>query len=250
MDWKKLSTTKITEVYSRLFSSQCYLCRAKSKNYLCSHCQEGLPANINSCHQCKLPLLTTSTLCGQCQTSPPAYQTCIAPYRFEGIIKTLIHSIKFNQGNHYIRPLTYLLSEQLIHAYAHDNWPEQLLYVPSHPSRIKERGFCQTKTLSSHLIRHLQQKIGKKCPICTKNNPIKKVKNTQAQHSLSRKERLKNPKNNYTVDNSIAKHVALLDDVMTTGSTIETCTKLLLNAGAERVDIWIIARTPEKDSPI
>jgi predicted amidophosphoribosyltransferase len=52
------------------------------------------------------------------------------------------------------------------------------------------------------------------------------------------------------VDNSIAKHVALLDDVMTTGSTIETCTKLLLNAGAERVDIWIIARTPEKDSPI
>lgn len=247
MDWKKLSTTKIYEVYKRLFLNRCYLCNAKSENTLCFHCQEGLPLNTNSCHHCKRPTHTISNLCGQCQTLPPPYHSCIAPYRFEGIVKILIHNIKFNQGNHYIRPLTYLLSNHLIRTYSSDNWPEQILYVPSHPSRIKERGFCQTRAMSTHLIKSLQQHIGKECPTLPKHNPIQKIKNTQAQHSLSRKERLKSPQNNYKVDTPIAKHVALFDDVMTTGSTVENCAKLLLKAGAERVDVWVIARTPDKE---
>ncbi len=247
MDWKKLSTTKIYEVYKRLFLNHCYLCNARSENTLCHHCQEGLPLNTNSCHHCKRPTHTISNLCGQCQTLPPPYHACIAPYRFEGIVKILIHNIKFNQGNHYIRPLTYLLSNHLIRTYSSGNWPEQILYVPSHPSRIKERGFCQTRTMSTHLIKNLQQHIGKECPALPKHNPLQKIKNTQAQHSLSRKERLKSPQNSYKVDAPIAKHVALFDDVMTTGSTVENCVKLLLKAGAERVDVWVIARTPDKE---
>nr|WP_241560248.1 phosphoribosyltransferase family protein [Marinomonas rhizomae] len=186
-------------------------------------------------------------LCGNCQTRRPAYQICLAPYRFEGIIKVLIHSIKFNQGTHYIRPLTYLLSEHLIESYSPESWPEQIIYVPSHPSRIKERGFCQTKAMTTQLTKNLQKLLGKKCPILPKSNPLKKIKNTQAQHSLSRKDRLKSSQSSYQLDGPIAKHVALFDDVMTTGNTIENCVSLLLKAGAERVDIWVIARTPDKE---
>jgi len=246
MDWLKLSTTKIYSVYRRLFLEQCYVCHKSSKNTLCQHCHDNFPKNEKYCLRCKHPTHKTNTLCGRCQISPPKYQLCVAPYRFEGIIKTLIHSIKFNQGNHYIRPLIDLLSEHLIQAYSSDSWPDQLIYVPSHPNRIKERGFCQTKVMTHYLVKNLQQKIGDDCPYQTHSNPLNKLKHTQAQHSLSRKERLKNKKNTYNIDKPVAKHVALFDDVMTTGSTIESCTKLLLESGAERVDIWVIARTPDK----
>ena len=250
MDWKKLSTTKITEVYSRLFLNLCYICHTKAKTTLCQSCKQGLPSNHTHCLQCKRPTYVPNILCGQCQSTPPAYQVCVAPYRFEGIIKNLIHGVKFNQRNHYIRPLTTLLSEHLMESYSGKHWPEQLLYVPSHPSRIKERGFCQTKALATQLTRELRHQLGDKCPSLTKKNPLKKIKNTQAQHSLSRKERLKGPKNSYLITSPIAKHIALFDDVMTTGSTIEHCTKLLLAAGAEQVDIWVIARTPDKEHQI
>ncbi|NLQ16522.1 ComF family protein [Marinomonas sp. M1K-6] len=255
MDWKKLSTIKIQEVYNGLFLNRCYLCNAKnnntqssskSHNTLCQHCHQGFAKNTNSCYRCKRPTHTANILCGQCQVSSPPYQLCVAPYRFEGIVKALIHSIKFNQGNHYIRPLTYLLSEQLIHTYSAEPWPEQILYVPSHPTRIKERGFCQTHAMTQLLIKNLRLHLGEKCPLQTKHNPIKKIKHTQAQHSLTRKERLQKTQNSYQIDGEIAKHVALFDDVMTTGSTIESCTRLLLKAGAERVDVWVIARTPDK----
>ena len=246
MEWLNLSTEKINKVYKSIFLNQCYICNKSSKNTLCQHCHDLLPKNEIHCLHCKHPTFKTNAICGHCQASPPEYQTCVAPYRFEGIIKTLIHSIKFNQGNHYIRPLTYLLSEHLIKTYSSDSWPDQLVYVPSHPNRIKERGFCQTKVMTHHLAKHLQQKIGGNCPHLISNNPLSKLKHTQAQHSLSRKERLKNKKNIYDIKIPVSKHIALFDDVMTTGNTIESCTKLLLNAGAERVDIWVIARTPDK----
>ncbi|MBD5769815.1 ComF family protein [Marinomonas colpomeniae] len=247
MDWKTLSTKILNSVYNRLFLTQCYLCDTKSKHPLCQHCRKGFTKNTFSCYHCKHPTDTQNILCGQCQISLPAYQNCIAPYRFEGIVKILIHSIKFNQSSHHIRPLTYLLGEELIKEYSSKPWPEQILYVPSHPSRIKERGFCQTQIMTKQLIKYLQTYTTEKHIKITHPNPIKKIKDTQAQHLLNKKERLKNPKNNYLVDQSIAKHVALFDDVMTTGSTIENCTKLLLNSGAEQVDIWVIARTPDKE---
>ena len=247
MDWKKLSTTKIHKVYNGLIFNRCYICDIKAQNTLCESCQQGFPRNSNHCQHCKRPTQNSHMLCGNCQTNPPSYHNCFAPYRFEGIVKTLLHSIKFNQGTHYIRPLTYLLSEHLVKSYTSDQWPEQIIYVPSHPSRIKERGFCQTKAMTKQLIEHLKQYGNNSCPSLTRNNPLKKIKHTQAQHSLTRAERLKIPKNSYQITGSIAQHIALFDDVMTTGSTIEHCTKLLLKAGAKRVDIWVIARTPDKE---
>ncbi|GGN16788.1 hypothetical protein GCM10011350_02170 [Marinomonas arctica] len=100
--------------------------------------------------------------------------------------------------------------------------------------------------MSNQLAKNLKRHLGEKCPTIPKHNPLKKVKNTQAQHSLSRKERLTSPQSSYEINAPISKHVALFDDVMTTGSTIENCTTLLLKAGAERVDVWVIARTPDK----
>ncbi|MBJ7536817.1 ComF family protein [Marinomonas transparens] len=246
MDWKILSTTKIEEVYYRLFLNRCYLCHARNESPICHYCSQGLAHNHHHCAKCKLPSISSHTICGHCQVKPPSYHSCHAPFRYEGIIKSLIHSIKFNRGNAYTRPLIQLLSEHLIQAYSDNCWPLQLIYVPSHPNRIKERGFCQTKTMASLLAKKLQHHLGSHDLNIPKQNPVEKLEHTQAQHTLSKKERLKTQKNLYRISGHIAKHVALFDDVMTTGSTIENCTKQLLKAGAERVDVWVIARTPDK----
>ncbi|MCB5161952.1 ComF family protein [Marinomonas algarum] len=186
------------------------------------------------------------TICLHCTLFPPPYKACIAPFRFEGITKTLIHHIKFHQGNHYIRPLTYLLSQHLHQHYENRAWPEQLIYIPSHPKRIKERGFCQTRTMSAQLIKQLRQTLGDHSPTLAVPNPLSKIQHSQAQHSLSRTHRLDAPQSVYSVQGRVAKHVALFDDVMTTGSTIENATRLLQQAGAEQVDVWVIARTADK----
>ena len=246
MDWKQLSTKIKNKVYYEILITRCYICNSEAKNGLCHHCQKGFAENSTHCKSCKKPTLAHNILCGQCQVSPPTYQYCAAPYLFDGIIKKLIHNIKFNQENYYIRPLTYLLSQHLIQEYAPEDWPQQIIYIPSHPNRIKERGFCQTQVMSKYLITHLKKHLRDKTPSLTSSNPIKKLKNNQAQHSLKRNERLKSPKKSYRVDTTTAKHVALFDDVMTTGSTVEECVKILLKSGVERVDVWVLARTPDK----
>lgn len=246
MDWKKLSTNKISKVYYRLFLNRCYLCDTVSHHSFCYSCQTGLLLNDSHCLQCKRPIHDINQVCGHCQIQAPTYQRCVAPYRFEGIIKTLIHSVKFHQNNHYIRPLMSLLSEHLRQEYDQQAWPEQLIYVPSHPHRIKERGFCQTRAMSTQLIKQLRHHDPNLAMIFTPQNPLIKAFHTQAQHSLSRKARLNTPRNLYQVTGQIARHVALFDDVMTTGSTVEHCCQQLIQAGAERVDVWVLARTADK----
>lgn len=248
MDQKKLSTINITKVYRRLLIDHCYLCHAKSDTTLCTFCEAGFALNQFACLLCKRPTYTEHQfICGQCQAMPPPYDVCIAPLRFESLTKSLIHSIKFHQQADYIRPLIELLSRKLIEHYQHiEDWPTQLIFVPSHPKRIKERGFCQTQLMASELYKILRQKLGNRTPSFVKKSVIKKTINTQAQHTLSRKQRLENHKGVYQVEGIIDSHIALFDDVMTSGNTLETCTKQLKKAGATQVDIWVIARTPDK----
>lgn len=243
MDWKKLSTSKSIKVYNRSKIKQCYLCGAKSQTSLCSYCTKGFLKNTRHCKICALPVSPEHIeKCGECQKSPPLYHQCIAPLIFEGITKHLIHSIKFKQKNHYISPLIQIVSNHLLTTYRGENWPTQLIYVPSHSSRIRERGFCQTQLLARLLTSQLGSQLNTP-PVLPKRNPIAKITNTDARHTLTRKQRISNHANHYQVTHSVDEHVALLDDVMTTGSTVQSCTQQLLEAGAKRVDVWVIART-------
>lgn len=250
MNWAKLSTIKTIETYKRLLFRQCFVCHSKSQAPLCEHCQPGFQINSPCCQHCKIPLNTADLLCGGCQVLPPPYQNCIAPYRFDGIMKNLIHRIKFHQENHFIRPITYLLSKHLINFYSDKTWPDQLIYVPSHPDRIRERGFCQTQIMSDHLTQYINELSGNAALLNNHSNPIRKSINTHAQHTLTKKERQKSPLNTYEVIHPIPQHIALFDDVMTTGSTIHTCCKLLQKGGAKQIDVWVLARTPDHESKL
>ena len=246
MDWKLLSTQKIREIYYSIFFRQCYLCQSPSKQIFCHHCQQGLNPNIICCQQCKRPCNQPQAACGQCQSNRPSYQVCVAPYLFSGTMRTLIHQIKFNHGGHFIRPLTERMCQNLVTEYQSRLWPQQLLFVPSHPKRIRQRGFCQTQLMAKQLHKQLQAILGKETPDLPKINPILKIQHSQAQHTLPRKARLTAPNKSYQIQGQVAEHVALFDDVMTTGSTIDACCQQLLKAGAKRIDVWVIARTPDK----
>ncbi|WP_245659096.1 ComF family protein [Marinomonas spartinae] len=254
MDWLQLSTSFLSRVYYSIFSNQCSICQAHSKAAICEYCKTGLEYNHHACAVCQRPLPqqqmaqnASQSLCDKCQATPPPYYRCLAPLRYEGTTRVLIQNIKFHQQAHFIQPLMEIVRDYLIAYYSHTTpWPSQLLFVPSHPQRIKERGFCQTQIMANTLCSLLKPTLTSSTPYIASRNPIQKSIHTQAQHTLSRKLRMQNQQGVYQIQEPIEEHVALFDDVMTTGSTLESCAKALQRKGAKRIDIWVIARTPDE----
>lgn len=254
MDWRQLSTSFLSKVYYSIFSKQCSICQSHSQTAVCEYCKVGFEHNRHACSVCQRPLSqqqiaqhdSQQSLCGKCQAAPPPYYRCLAPLRYEGTTRILIQNIKFHQQAHFIQPLMEIVRDHLVTYYSQNApWPNQIVFVPSHPQRIKERGFCQTQIMVNTLHSLLKSTLTSDLPYIATRNPIHKSVHTQAQHTLSRKLRIQNQQGVYQVQGPIEEHVALFDDVMTTGSTLESCTKALQRKGAKRVDIWVIARTPD-----
>ncbi|GAA0204584.1 hypothetical protein GCM10009123_09990 [Kangiella japonica] len=127
-----------------------------------------------------------------------------------------------------------MLERQIKLHYFDAPYPEAILAVPLHPKRLQERGFNQSEIIT----KHLSQSLG----IPTAGNLIR-VKNTPHQIGLSEKQRRKNLNNAFDVRGTLPSHIALVDDVVTTGSTVNEATKLCLRYGAQRVDVWCLAKT-------
>jgi ComF family protein len=118
-----------------------------------------------------------------------------------------------------------------------DEPPQLLIPVPLHPGRLRERGYNQALELARPLSRRLA--IPLDYLSCRRTRP------TQAQSELPMKERRKNVRGAFQVKGEIpARHVALIDDVVTTGSTVTELTRLLKRHGVRRVQVWTLARTP------
>jgi ComF family protein len=112
--------------------------------------------------------------------------------------------------------------------------PAQLIPVPLHADRLRERGFNQ----AVELARPIARKFG----LSLNLHGVRRVLATSPQSDLSRKQRLKNIRGAFEVLQSVSGYVVIVDDVMTTGSTADELAKTLLRAGAERVDVWVCAR--------
>ena len=247
MNWTLLSTENISEIYYRLFFDHCFFCSIKSTTLICNNCLNGIDENLTYCLQCKLPTNVPLYNCGTCQKNQPKYHTLIAPYLYQGLIKALISQLKFSQANSNTYALCTLLAKQL-HQHYSDNsntlneiasqWPDTIVYVPSHINRIRERGFCHMTMLAKTLVSQLPKHIK------IDHYLLKKATHNKAQHNQDKQQRLKIKSNTFRTEAPIPEHIALLDDVITTGATIEACVKALQKAGAKRIDVWAFARTP------
>lgn len=215
----------------------CLLCNSPGHNRwdICYDCYTELPWLRRACLQCAITLPEDSPLdipCGECQQRPPAFDQTSAVFKHEQAIRYLITHLKFNAQFKHARLLGLLLAEALAQAPAR---PEAIIPMPLHPKRFQERGFNQSIEIAHTVAKQLQ------LPLYL--NYCVRHRNTPHQTNLTRTERLKNMHNSFSVRKPIpAQHVAILDDVMTTGSTLNELAVVLKNAGVQRVEAWVCAR--------
>lgn len=165
----------------------------------------------------------------------PKFDQCIAPYRYQVPIDSLITGFKFHRKLGNGRLLSLLLLDILKRN--ESSLPDIIIPIPLHRKRVTERGFNQALELARPISRHFSLPLD--LSSCIRKQP------TAPQMSLEKRSRLQNIKGAFEIRRSIGfRHVALLDDVVTTGATASELAALLKKQGAERVDVWAVARTP------
>jgi ComF family protein len=225
-------------IHSRL-SGHCLLCGdrcpAGDGLSLCSGCRCDLPPNSHPCPACGEPLAGPDMLCGNCQRRPPPCDTTIAPLLYAPPLDTLILRMKAPAGIVAACTLGRLLAWQL-ESRAVER-PDLLLPIPLHPTRLRERGFNQAALLA--------RQISRKLDIPWDAGILEKCRQTEDQRGLDRRARQRNLRGSF-VSRELPRgcHVAIVDDVITTGATSQEAARTLKRAGAGRVDVWALARTP------
>ncbi|RLA01517.1 MAG: ComF family protein [Gammaproteobacteria bacterium] len=220
-----------------LFPSQCRLCGVTTGTALklCPQCLADSPWIKNACQQCSAPLPTHAddSHCGHCQKRPPAFDTTTALFHYRPPVDYLIKQLKFANELAIIPLLSALLSARLTTRAA--PLPSLLIPVPLHQTRLRERGFNQATELARRVGRELGIRSDHR--LCTRN------RDTRPQSLLSPNARRLNLRNAFSVKRKqIAGHVAIIDDVMTTGQTSNELARVLRQAGAEQIEVWVIAR--------
>lgn len=220
------------------FKSCCILCNdpALQDKDLCLACEKELPWIINACRICALPLSGAENICGKCLREMPPFEKSITLCRYEFPMSYLITSLKFNYQLTVARLLGELLSEKISASYQQDVLPEKIIPIPLHAKRLRERGFNQAVEIA--------RPIAKKFKLDIDHKNTRRIRETAAQMGLVAKERKGNVKAAFSVDAMpLAEHVAVIDDVMTTGHTMTEFCKQLKAAGVKRIDVWCCART-------
>jgi ComF family protein len=176
--------------------------------------------------------LMVPVLCGHCLSGHPAFDETYAPFIHQGAMRHLISNLKFGAYYKNARLLGKLLAEHLKQTAER---PELILPVPLHKARYRQRGFNQAIEIARTVA--LELKIPLDLDSC------KRHRDTPHQIQLPAKKRRKNLKNAFSIIKPIhARHIAILDDVMTTGSTAHELAYVLKKAGVSRVDVWVCAR--------
>ena len=216
-----------------LLPAHCLLCDQPGMGDidLCEACWRELPRNRLACSHCALPLSAPALACAFCIKHAPPFQATVAPLQYQAPLSTLIPRLKF----HHDLAAGRLLAELFCRNTLDCDIPDALVPVPLHSARLRKRGFDQALELA--------KMIAKQKSILLRSDLLSRSRNTAAQSYLDASQRRNNLRNAFVVDKrSVPKHIALVDDVMTTGATVRECTNVLLKAGVERVDIWVIAR--------
>ncbi|MEC4750571.1 ComF family protein [Methylomicrobium sp. Wu6] len=219
-----------------LFPPTCILCgnAGQAGRDLCSHCQLQLPVNACCCPCCANAMAAAESdrLCGRCISSPPAFDKVHAPFLYQEGIRYLITGLKFSARHAHARLLGQLLVE---HVRQQARMPDCILPVPLHNARYRERGFNQAIEIGRVVASEIGVPLDLTC--------CRRRRDTPHQAGLSAKQRRKNIKNAFELARPVPyRHVAIIDDVMTTGSTAHEMASLLKRHGVERIDAWVCAR--------
>lgn len=239
-DLKFLNVWRQALNFKKLFygMSECVLCHdvADQPSALCLNCYQNLPWNKRSCLRCARPQMDLSLgICNECLLNPPYYDRTICHLLYQPPVTHLITRLKFHDKLLYAKVLSQILGKSIQQSYEGQSLPEAIIPVPLHVSRIKQRGFNQANLIAGFI------KKKTKVPILLTH--FYRSRATKAQSLLPARQRKENIQNVFQCKKPLEfQHVAILDDVMTTGHTINEFAKTVKLHGAKRVDVWVCAR--------
>ena len=232
----------LTNLGTLCFPPHCVHCRDETSPgvYVCDRCMEDLhPLEAPMCQRCSWPFdgaITEEFVCGNCHDREVHFDCAVAAYQSRGVVRELIHGFKYNKRLYMRVQLARWLAETLDDTRIRATKCDAFVPVPLHHVRYREREFNQAEELA----RLLTERSG--IPTW---NVLKRIRNTTTQTRLSREERMENLRGAFQVRHTgevKGRDLVLVDDVFTTGSTVEECSRILRRAGAASVRVITIAR--------
>ncbi|MDP1643918.1 MAG: double zinc ribbon domain-containing protein [Thiobacillus sp.] len=223
----------IRSIFKQVFPFTCLLCGATSgTGHLCSACLAGLPWHSQpQCPQCAIPS-PDGQVCGACLKHPPAFNHTCAALAYAFPLDRLIPRLKYH-GQLAIAPA---LGECLAQVAASRPRPDRLIAMPLHAKRIRERGFNH----ATEIAREAAKRLG--LPLDTAS--CQRIRDTPPQMGLKHDARRRNVRGAFMCTGDVrGQRIALIDDVMTTGTSLDELAKTLKQAGALEVETWVVART-------
>ncbi|MER0126454.1 DNA utilization protein GntX [Franconibacter daqui] len=218
----------------------CWLCRmplARSGWGVCSRCARSLKSPPH-CPQCGLPAAHGRLPCGRCLQKPPPWQRLVYISDYAAPLSSLVHKFKFQRQTTLAAALARLLLLNVLQERRTAGLPpaDRIISVPLHRRRAWRRGYNQSDLLARCLARWLGCQYEARA--------VSRVRATAIQHHLSARLRRRNLKNAFRLELPVkGLHIVIVDDVVTTGSTVAQIARLLLQHGAATVQVWCLCRT-------
>jgi len=220
-----------TKLWRMLPAQPCLLCGAFSHHGAwCEACDSSLPyLTTPHCPLCALPTLN-GDICGRCLRRKPQFDRTLAVFAYAFPLDKLVQALKFGERLMLVNGLADSLAQRV------EIRPDCIIAMPLHPSRLRERGFNQSVELARCVANRLD------IPLLP--HACQRMRDTPPQSALKWKERSKNMRNAFACTQDLSgKHIAVVDDVMTSGASLNEVALALRSAGVREVSAWVIART-------
>ena len=221
-------------VFGRFALKQpCVLCGSMSRHGLwCVACEQALPyLRSPLCLSCAHPI-PDGDLCGHCLAHPPKFGRCTAVFAYAFPVNKLIQGLKYGDQ----LALADTLAKQLAARIDRSNLPDCIIAMPLHPNKLKHRGYNQALLLARVLARELGVEL--------LTHACQRMRDTPSQSTLPFKERGKNMRDAFVCDADLSgKKVALVDDVLTSGASLNALASVIQKQGAIDIQAWVVART-------
>lgn len=220
----------------------CILCgiilEQASPRACCDFCWQALPRIEQPCRHCAQPV-PEGDLCGRCLARPLSQGIAVVPLRYERYAQDLIHQLKFNNSLRAARTLSQALYGSIAIKYAGQPLPEAIVPTPLSWRRHVQRGYNQCDRLSLELAANLDVPI----------QHLLKRRHGPVQHGRSLAQRATQPRRSFELIRwKVPPHIAIVDDVITTGTTMSNMARALARGGARRIDLWAPCRATQSGS--
>ena len=200
--------------------------------YWCAACDAAMPyLDAPHCPVCALPT-PTGEVCGSCLKQPPLFEQTTAVFGYTFPVDKLIQGMKYGEQ----LASAHAFAEKLAQRTDKNDLPDYVIAMPLHPAKLRDRGFNQSVLIAATIARELKLRL--------LLSACRRVRDTPPQSALPWKERKKNMRDAFCCDADLTgKSVALVDDVLTTGASLNALAEALLKRGAGKISAWVIART-------